>query len=111
VGEVTAAMRQHDLQLRVALDHTVEDEMARGHGGFERIADHVVEVMVEQALALREADRMHEEDDAEVFRFGEEGLEVQPAIGKIHAVHARVDLDSAQIELLHAMLELRYCEA
>src|SRR2546426_7321900 len=49
--EVAAAVRQQDLQLRETLHHAVEDEMARRDRGLERVADHVVEIVVHKPLA------------------------------------------------------------
>jgi len=72
VREVAAGVRQHDFELRMALHHAVEDQVARRHRGLERIADHVVEVVVHQPLALREADGMHENDCVQLFRSGKE---------------------------------------
>jgi hypothetical protein len=110
VGEVAAGVRQHHLQPGIALHHAVEDEVARGHGGLERIADHVVEIVVGQALAVGEADRVHEDHHVELLRLGEKALKVQLLIRQIHAVHAGIDLDAAQAEVFHGMLELAYGE-
>ena len=68
-------MRQHDLQLRVALHDAVEDQVARRHRGLERVADDVVEVVVHQPLALREADGVHEDDNVQLFGFRKEFFE------------------------------------
>ena len=91
MGKVAAGVRQDDLELRVPLHYAIEDQVARRDRRLQRIADHVVEVMIEQTLALREADRMHEDDDVERLRVGEELLQVQPRVREVRAVHAGVD--------------------
>ena len=99
-------MRQNNLELGVSLHHTVEDEVARRDGRLHRIADHVVEVVIDQAFALRETDRMHEDHGVESLCPGEELLQVETRVGKVHPVDAGVDLHAAQAKLFHAALEL-----
>ena len=59
--------------------------------------------MVDQALAVREADRMHEDHDIQLLGLGEEFFQAQFLIGEIHAAHARIDLYPAQSQELHCM--------
>ena len=106
MGEVAARVRQNDLELRVSLHHAVEDEVTCRDGRLHRIADHVVEVVIDQPFALRETDRMHEDHGVESLCPGEEPLQVETRVGKVHPVDAGVDLHAAQAELFHAALEL-----
>ena len=45
-AEIAAAMHGEDLQLRMPLQHAVEDQVMQRHGGVEWIADDVVEVVI-----------------------------------------------------------------
>jgi hypothetical protein len=107
VGEIAAAVRQHHLQLGIALHHAVEDEMASRHRGLQRVADDVVEVVIEQPLALGVAGGMHEDDHVELLHLGKEFFQAEPAIGELRAIHVAVDLDPAQAQGFHAVVQLR----
>ena len=62
--------------------------------------------MVHEALALGEADRVHENHDVELARLGEEAVEVERGVGELAPGDVGIDLHAAQAELLHAALEL-----
>src|SRR3982751_4702224 len=87
VREVTAGMREHNLQPRIAVDYAVEYEVADGDGRFERIADDVVEIMIHQAVALCVAERVHKDDDVELLRARQKLLETETRVREIFAVH------------------------
>src|SRR5262249_13205407 len=74
---ITAAMRETYLQLRIVLEHAAEDHMTDSHGGIERIADDVDEIMLSETLAMGEAGGMHENENVELLRLGEERPEAR----------------------------------
>ena len=45
IGREAAAMREHDLQFGMAVDHAAEIEAGGGDGGVERIADQVAQII------------------------------------------------------------------
>ncbi len=108
-AQSTAAMRQHQFEARHAVQAAAEDEMAQGHRRLQRIADHVVEVKVSQALALCESGRMQKDDRAQFFCRRKYGLE--PGIGQLRAFHVGRDLDAAHAEFLHATPQLLHRQA
>src|SRR6202034_773061 len=57
-----------------------------------------------EALAVGEARRMQEDEDAELFGLGEEGAEFRGR--QLLAIDVGADLDAAQAKLLHRALEL-----
>src|SRR5260370_37182126 len=65
--QIAAAVHRQNLQFGMALDHAVEDQMVERDGGLERISDHVVEIEARQALRLREAIGMYDDEGAELF--------------------------------------------
>ena len=67
IGREAAAMRQHDLQFRMAVDHAAEIEAGRGNGGVERIADQIAEVIGLQPVGAGDVDRMDEHEGAELL--------------------------------------------
>ena len=50
-AEIAAAVHGEDLQVRVALQHAVEDQVVQRDRGIERVADHVGEIEPREALA------------------------------------------------------------
>ena len=60
--------------------------------------------MIGEAAALGEAVGMHEDEDAELLRLGEERTEAR--VREFRAGDVGADLDAAEIELLHHALEL-----
>src|SRR5262249_61548244 len=55
VGDVAAAVRRHDLELRELFEDAVEHEVADRHGGVERVTDDVDEVVIREPLTAGEA--------------------------------------------------------
>ena len=43
-SQITGAVRREDLQIRMALEHAVEDEVMQCKSRLQRISDHVVEI-------------------------------------------------------------------
>ena len=103
-GKIAAAMRDDDLEPRIGVEHAAEDQMMHRHRGIERIADHVDEVVVAEAAPFGEAARMHEDEDAELLRLGEEGTEA--LVRQFFAGDIGADLDAAQPQRLDRVLEL-----
>src|SRR5579863_1141874 len=76
--EIAATMSTADLQPRIAIERTVEDQMGKEDGGFERIADYVAQPPVarQSFVQLRNALGMHENQDTEFLGLGPEGIEL-----------------------------------
>src|SRR5215469_3538942 len=83
-GEITAAMRSANLEPRIAVERSVENQMREEDGGFERIANHVVQpsvaceppVQFGNARGIPELDGMHENQHAQLLGFGPEEVEL-----------------------------------
>jgi hypothetical protein len=102
VGDVAATVGGHDLQLREPLQHAVEDQMPHRHRGVERVADHVGEVVVAQAVALGEAVGVHEHHHVEVLG----GLpELIASPRDLGPDDVGADLAAPEAESLHTVLE------
>ncbi len=99
-------MRRDEPDVRMARHDAVEDQVADGHGRVQRVADHVVEVVVGQPGTFREADRMQEDHRTERVGAGEEGFQPEPGIGQVEPVDVGVDLDAAQAERADRVVEL-----
>ena len=105
VGKKTARVRQHDLEFRETLHHAIENQVTDGDRGFQRITDHVVEVMIDKAVAVGVSQRVHEDDDIELLRLGKELVEAKTRIGQIFAIDVGQDFHAAHAEFLHAAFE------
>src|SRR5205814_1825560 len=86
--------------------YAVEYQVTCRDRRFHRIADHVVEVVVDQACALRESERMDEDNGVERLHPGEELLQFQARVGEVHAVDVGIDFHATQAESLDAALQL-----
>ena len=104
-AEKAAAMDRDDLQVGMAFEHAVEDEVVQRDRGLERIADDVVEIEAAETLCLREPHRMNEHDGAELLGLLPERRERR--FGQFLAVDVGENLHALELELLHAALELR----
>ena len=80
--------------------------MARRDRRFHRVADHIVEVMIHQALPLGKADGMDEDHYIERLCLGKELVEPEARIREIETVDTGIDFHAAQAQSLHAALEL-----
>src|SRR5262249_17423317 len=78
-GEVAAAVGRADLQPREAIERALEDQVRERDGRVERIADRVREPAVapEAFGQVRRALRMNEDQDAELFGLGPEGMKLR----------------------------------
>ncbi len=96
-GQVAAAVGDAELQARVGVQHSAEDQVTDSDGRFQRVADQVVEIVLRQALAVGEAQRVHEDEDAQLFGRREEWAVLR--IGQLAAVDVGRDLDAPEAEL------------
>ncbi len=103
-AEIAAAVHGKNLQVRMALEHAVEDEVVQRQRGLERVADDVVEIEAREALALREAVRMQQHERAELLRLLPERRKGR--IGQFAARHVGQNLHALELERLDAALEL-----
>ena len=108
VGDEAAAVRHQHLELGIARHHPVEDQVRHRYGGFQRVADDVVEVVVAQALAVGVAQRVHEDQHAQFLAAREEFLQPQGRVGQVLAVDVGADLHPAQAEVLDRMVQLAH---
>src|SRR5215467_9416096 len=105
-------MRSANLESRIAVERSVENQMREEDGGFERIADHVVQpsvacetpVQFGNTRGIPELEGMHENQHAQLLGFGPEGVEL--AIGQLITVDMAGDRRATQPQLLHAFLQL-----
>src|SRR5579864_5382113 len=67
---IAPTMRETDFELRVGVEHAAKDQMRHGNRCVERIADDIDEIVIGEALGMREARRMHENEDVELLRLG-----------------------------------------
>ena len=54
-------------ELWMPFEHSVEDQVVKRHRGIERVADHVVEVVMREAIGLRVSQGVHEDHDAKLL--------------------------------------------
>ena len=94
--QIAAAMRQHDLQPGIILQHPAEDQVMHRHRRVERVADHVREIVIAEAARLGEPVRMHEDEQPQLLDARPDRAE---ALGRqILAGDMRHDLDAAKAE-------------
>src|SRR5262249_62369340 len=74
-GEIAAAMDRHELQFGEAGECAGQDQIMKGERSLERIAEHVVEIVMREAIPVREAVGMHHNKDPKLLGAGEEGAE------------------------------------
>ena len=103
-AEIAAAVHGEDLQVGMALEHAVEDQVVQRDRGLERIADDVVEVEAGEPLGLGEAVGMDHHQRAELLGLLPERREGR--IGQFLAGDVGEDFDALELELLHAALKL-----
>src|SRR5262249_45079822 len=96
--QVAAAVRGADLEARVAVERSFENEMREGDRGLERVADRVGEQTVAAeppgSLQLRRALRVDEHEHAELLDSGPEWIERR--VAQLATVHAAPQTDAAQ---------------
>ena len=90
----------------VACHHAIQNQVTHGHGGLQRIANHVVEVVVGQALALGVAQGVHEDHGAQLIGFGEELFQAQTGVGQVHAIDVGANFHTTHAEFFDAVLQL-----
>ena len=93
-GEIAAAVHRENLQIRVALQHAVEDQVVQRDRGLERIADDVVEIEAGEPLGLGEAVGMDHHQRAELLGLLPERREGR--IGQFLAVDVGEDLHALE---------------
>ena len=104
-AEIASTMHCQQLQIRMAIEYTVEDQIVERKRCFERIADDVVEVEAGKALTFGKTVRMDHHQRAELFRLCPEWSEV--GIGKFAAGDIREDLGAFQPKSAHRPIEFR----
>src|SRR6266702_8043796 len=101
-------MRGADLEARKAVERALEDQMRQGDRGFERVADCVGQqaaaLQPAARLELPGAERLHENQDAELFGLGPDRVEF--GVGQFLAGDAAADRQTAQAECLDRTFEL-----
>src|SRR5271169_1558505 len=65
--QIAAAMGDDELKVGMGMQNAAKDQMMDGDGRIERIADHIDQIMVGEPPRLGEADRVHEDQHAELF--------------------------------------------
>ena len=91
-----AAMRDDELQVGIIGEHAAKDQMMQSHRRIERVADHVVEVMVGEAPRFGKPVGMHEDDEAQLLAARED---LAKALGRqIVAGDMGHDLDAAEAQ-------------
>ena len=102
--QIAAAMRQHELQVRIILQDAAEDQVMHRDGRIERVADNVREVMVAEAAGLGKPGRVHEQDEPQLLGARENRPEAR--LRQIGAGDVGRDLDAAQPERFVQPVEL-----
>ena len=101
-------MRGTDLQAGKAVERAFEDQVRQRDRGLQWIADRVGQkaAAVQPAARLERAraQRMHEDQDAQLLALGPERME--PRIGQLLVADAAADTDAAEAELLDGVLDL-----
>ena len=99
-------MDSHEFQVREPRERSAEDQVVQRQRGLQRISDHVVEVEMRQALALRKAVGMKHDERAELFGSGEE----RPInrVRQFLAVDIGEDLDALQFQMRHDIIEFAH---
>ena len=99
-GQVATAMDGADLEPRIAIQRSFENEMGQGDGGFQRISDGVGEnPAAGQPAAIfqfRGSLRVHEDQQVEFFALGPHGMEF--FFGKFMPFDGTTDTYAAQPE-------------
>ena len=110
VRDVAAPMRHQHLQLRMPCHHAVEDQVRHRHRRLQRVADDVVEVVVRQPVGLGVAQRVHEDQHAELLAAGEKGLQPQAGVGQVLAVDVGADFHALEIQRLDRVIQFAHRE-
>ena len=101
-------MRGADLQAGEAVERALEDQVRQRDRGLQRVADGVGQqaAAAEPAagLQLARAERVHEDQHAELLALRPEGMEAR--VGQLLAGDAAADADAAEAELLDRVLDL-----
>ena len=103
-AEIAAAMHREDFQLRVPLQHAVEDQVMQRDRGLQRIADDVIEIEPLKPLCLGEAVGMQHHQHAELLSLFPERREGR--IRQFLAGDVGQDLHAGEAELFDAALQL-----
>ncbi len=102
--QIAAAVRGHDLQAGMPIEHTAENQMGQRDRGFERLADDVAQVIGIQALAERRSEGMDEDDGAQLLGRRPERRKLGRA--ELELVDRGGNLDALEPELLHGIPQL-----
>src|SRR5579883_1625383 len=92
--EIPAAMHGQQLEIGKTPKRARKDQIMQRKRRLQGIADDIVEVEMSEALALREAIRVHHQKRAEFFGLGEKGPEFR--LGKLLPIYIRKDLNALQ---------------
>src|SRR4029077_15113633 len=106
--QIAARKRGADLQSRKSVERAFEDQVRRGGGAVERIADRALERALAEEPArggdLARALRVNENQHAELFGLGPE--RVQLLVGEVLVIDAGVDQRATHPKLLYRVLQL-----
>ena len=61
-AEISAAMHGKQLQIRMAFEHPIEDEIMKRKRCLEGIADHIIEIVAGETPAFGESIRMNDNE-------------------------------------------------
>src|SRR4051812_32142542 len=103
-AEIAAAMHRENLQVRMALEHAVEDQVVQRDRGLERIADRVAEREAREPFAFGEAGWMEHDERVELLGLLPERLE--RGVGQLASGDVGEDLRALEAEPADAALEL-----
>ena len=99
-GHEPAAMGDHELEPRYLIERAFVNQVRQCDGAVQRVADHVVQVMGREPLAIGEPRGMHEDHRTQFLRCRKEGEELR--VGEFVAVHMTRNLHPPHPELAHA---------
>src|SRR6187200_3475059 len=102
--KIAAAVHREYLQPGVPLQYAVEDQVVQGDGGFEWIADHVVEIEPREPFGVGETVGMDDDERVELFGLLPERREIW--LRKLSARDIGQDFHALHAERLHAAFEL-----
>ena len=102
-GQVAAAVRGDDPQVRMPVEHAREDEVRQRDRVLDRLADRVREVVAVEPLVEAAAERVQEHDRVELLGARPERLE--PLVRELDVARERRELDAREPVLDHGVLE------
>src|SRR5215469_3972016 len=98
-AKIPSAMGRKDFQIRMTLEHAVENKIMERNGRLQRITDDVVEIETRKARAFGKAVRVNNDERVQLVSFRPEWL--QACIGKFFAGHIGENFHAAESKRAH----------